>query len=96
MKNEIKYTLKLNLLTGYSPEDPGQQEHVACKGRRNQIHAWHYTQLHLLQGGTVLTSYLKLLPLWLMVFPGMMSRVLYPNEVACAVPEECKRICQSE
>ena len=53
-------------------------------------------EINFFQGGTVFTSYLKLLPLWLMIFPGMMSRVLYPNEVACAVPEECKRICQSE
>ena len=31
------------------------------------------------QGGTVFAGYLKLLPLFLMVLPGMISRVLFPG-----------------
>ncbi|KAL6051399.1 Sodium transporter, variant 2 [Balamuthia mandrillaris] len=31
--------------------------------------------------GTILAGYLKLLPLFLLVFPGMISRALYPDEV---------------
>ncbi|XP_018431401.1 PREDICTED: sodium/glucose cotransporter 2-like, partial [Nanorana parkeri] len=45
--------------------------------------------------GCVLCGYLKILPMFLMVMPGMISRVLYPDEVACVVPEECQRICSS-
>ncbi|XP_028320015.1 sodium/glucose cotransporter 2 isoform X3 [Gouania willdenowi] len=48
------------------------------------------------KGGCILCGYLKLLPMFLMVFPGMISRVLYPDEVGCVVPEECKRVCGTE
>ncbi|KAF7655061.1 hypothetical protein LDENG_00061220 [Lucifuga dentata] len=41
-------------------------------------------------------GYLKLLPMFLMVFPGMISRVLYPDEVGCVVPEVCKEVCGTE
>ncbi|XP_056408318.1 sodium/glucose cotransporter 2 [Hyla sarda] len=46
--------------------------------------------------GCVLCGYLKILPMFLMVMPGMISRVLYPDEVACVVPSECQRICGAE
>ena len=39
------------------------------------------------KGATILAGYLKLLPLFLMIFPGMAARILFPNEVACADPE---------
>ena len=45
------------------------------------------------QGGTLLAGYIKILPLFVMVMPGMISRVLYPDEIACAVPEECEKVC---
>ena len=48
------------------------------------------------KGGTIVASYLKLLPMWIMVFPGMASRVLHPNEVACARPETCEKVCNSK
>ncbi len=48
------------------------------------------------KGATVLTGYLKLLPLWIMIFPGMAARVLFPDEVACADPDECYDICGNE
>ncbi|XP_047228955.1 sodium/glucose cotransporter 1-like isoform X3 [Girardinichthys multiradiatus] len=47
------------------------------------------------KGGCILCAYLKLLPMFLMVFPGMISRILYPDEVACVVPDECQRHCGS-
>ena len=53
---------------------------------RNMSHA---------KGGCVLASYLKFLPLFLLVLPGMAARVLYRNEVACSDPEQCMRICGS-
>ncbi|CAN9511102.1 unnamed protein product [Ophioblennius macclurei] len=48
------------------------------------------------KAGCILCGYLKVLPMFLMVFPGMISRVLYPDEVGCVVPEECKMVCGTE
>ncbi|XP_068233060.1 sodium/mannose cotransporter SLC5A10-like isoform X2 [Palaemon carinicauda] len=45
------------------------------------------------KGGCVLAAYLKFLPLWLLVIPGMAARVLYPERVACATPDACRAIC---
>lgn len=45
------------------------------------------------KGGCILCGYLKLLPMFLMVFPGMISRILYPDEVACVDPTECEKYC---
>lgn len=43
----------------------------------------------------ILAGYLKLLPLFIMIFPGMAARVLFPDEVACADPDRCQEICGS-
>ncbi|XP_005804588.1 sodium/glucose cotransporter 2 [Xiphophorus maculatus] len=48
------------------------------------------------KAGCIVCGYLKLLPMFLMVFPGMISRILYPNEVGCVVPEICKEVCGTE
>ncbi|KAG5834084.1 hypothetical protein ANANG_G00257510 [Anguilla anguilla] len=45
------------------------------------------------KAGCILCGYLKLLPMFIMVFPGMISRILYTDVVACAIPEECKKYC---
>uniref|UniRef100_A0A8D3BEZ2 Sodium/glucose cotransporter 1 n=1 Tax=Scophthalmus maximus TaxID=52904 RepID=A0A8D3BEZ2_SCOMX len=45
------------------------------------------------KAGCILCGYLKLLPMFLMVFPGMISRILYPDEVACVEPELCEQYC---
>ncbi|NXX81100.1 SC5AB protein, partial [Urocolius indicus] len=45
------------------------------------------------KGGSLMTSYLKILPLFMMVMPGMVSRVLFPDLVACADAEVCQKIC---
>ncbi|XP_071537324.1 sodium/glucose cotransporter 4-like [Panulirus ornatus] len=47
------------------------------------------------KGATIFAGYVKLLPLFIMVIPGMVSRVLFPNEVGCVVPEECYKFCGS-
>ncbi|XP_012731830.2 sodium/glucose cotransporter 1 [Fundulus heteroclitus] len=47
------------------------------------------------KGGCILCAYLKLLPMFLMVFPGMISRILYPDVVACVDPAECEKYCGS-
>ncbi|XP_013787413.1 sodium/glucose cotransporter 4-like [Limulus polyphemus] len=48
------------------------------------------------KGGCILAGYLKILPLFLVVFPGMAARVLFPDEIGCSKPEVCKEICGSE
>ncbi|XP_070706097.1 sodium/glucose cotransporter 1 [Pempheris klunzingeri] len=45
------------------------------------------------KAGCVLCGYLKLLPMFLMVFPGMISRILYADVVACVDPAECEKHC---
>ncbi|XP_065501343.1 sodium/mannose cotransporter SLC5A10 [Caloenas nicobarica] len=45
------------------------------------------------KAGSILASYLKMLPLFIIIMPGMISRVLYPDAVGCVDPEECARVC---
>ncbi|XP_046576223.1 sodium/glucose cotransporter 4-like [Haliotis rubra] len=47
------------------------------------------------KGGSILAGYLKILPFWLFMVPGMVARILYPDEVACADPEVCKCVCEN-
>ena len=47
------------------------------------------------QGATILCGWIKVLPLFLIVIPGMISRVLYPDEIGCVDPEICQAICQN-
>ncbi|XP_076810532.1 sodium/mannose cotransporter SLC5A10-like isoform X1 [Clavelina lepadiformis] len=46
--------------------------------------------------GCVFAGFLKIIPMYMMVMTGMTSRILFPDEVACADPKECKRICGNE
>lgn len=48
------------------------------------------------QGGALVAGFLKILPIFMMVFPGMIARVLYPNEVACVDPDICMKVCGSK
>ncbi|MBN3303943.1 SC5AB protein, partial [Amia calva] len=45
------------------------------------------------KGGSLFASYLKVLPFFMMVLPGMISRILFPDEVACGDPEVCQEVC---
>ncbi|XP_077996273.1 sodium/glucose cotransporter 4-like [Glandiceps talaboti] len=47
------------------------------------------------KGGVIFAGYLKVLPMFLIVLPGMISRVLFTEEVACADPEICTAVCGS-
>ncbi|XP_065514135.1 sodium/glucose cotransporter 2-like [Caloenas nicobarica] len=47
------------------------------------------------RGGCVACGYLKVLPMFLMVLPGMAARVLFPEVVGCADPQRCLRACGS-
>jgi hypothetical protein len=48
------------------------------------------------KGGCIMASFLKILPLFIIIFPGMASRVLYTDTVACADPVACEKICGSQ
>ncbi|XP_053135607.1 sodium/glucose cotransporter 1 isoform X2 [Hemicordylus capensis] len=48
------------------------------------------------KAGCIMCGYMKLLPMFLMVMPGMISRILYTEEVACIVPSVCKEVCDTE
>ncbi|KAJ7312812.1 Sodium/glucose cotransporter 4 [Desmophyllum pertusum] len=56
-------------------------------GAKNNVHA---------KAGSILAGFLKILPLFIMVMPGMISRVLFPNSIACADPVSCKHYCDNE
>ncbi|XP_022109015.1 sodium/myo-inositol cotransporter 2-like isoform X2 [Acanthaster planci] len=45
------------------------------------------------QGGCILAGYLKILPMFLLVIPGMISRTLYANAVGCATAKQCLAAC---
>ncbi|XP_060598058.1 sodium/glucose cotransporter 4-like [Ruditapes philippinarum] len=45
------------------------------------------------KAGSLVAGYLKILPMYIMVMPGMISRILFPDEVACVDPEECTKYC---
>nr|XP_033772914.1 sodium/glucose cotransporter 4 isoform X1 [Geotrypetes seraphini] len=45
------------------------------------------------KGGSVLGGYLKILPVFFVVLPGMISRALFTDEVACVDPVICERVC---
>ncbi|XP_067939359.1 sodium/glucose cotransporter 4-like isoform X1 [Watersipora subatra] len=47
------------------------------------------------KAGTVFAGFLKILPLFTLVFPGMIARILYPDTVACADGDTCYAICGS-
>ncbi|XP_054995634.1 sodium/glucose cotransporter 4-like [Sorex araneus] len=45
------------------------------------------------KGGSILGGYLKMMPMFFIVMPGMISRALYPDEVGCVDPDICQRTC---
>ncbi|XP_033732589.1 sodium/glucose cotransporter 4-like [Pecten maximus] len=47
------------------------------------------------KAGTILCGFLKVLPLFLFVFPGMIARILFPDTVACSDAETCMEVCGS-
>ncbi|XP_072515283.1 sodium/glucose cotransporter 1 [Salminus brasiliensis] len=58
-----------------------------CLSAKNMSHV---------KAGCILCGYLKLLPMFLIVMPGMISRVLYTDEVACVVPSICQDVCDTD
>ncbi|RXG52773.1 Histone H4 [Armadillidium vulgare] len=48
------------------------------------------------KAGCILSSYLKIFPMFILILPGMAARVLFPDRIGCTDPEECKAICGNE
>jgi len=46
--------------------------------------------------GCVGAAFFKILPVFLMVLPGMISRTLWPDDIACKTAERCLEVCDSE
>ncbi|XP_066294109.1 sodium/myo-inositol cotransporter-like isoform X1 [Branchiostoma lanceolatum] len=47
------------------------------------------------RGATLMAGFIKILPMFMMVVPGMVSRILFPNQVACADPATCLEVCRN-
>uniref|UniRef100_UPI00398F216B sodium/myo-inositol cotransporter-like n=1 Tax=Pristiophorus japonicus TaxID=55135 RepID=UPI00398F216B len=47
------------------------------------------------KGATLMAGFLKLLPMFIIVIPGMISRVLFTDEIVCINPEHCMQVCGS-
>jgi len=48
------------------------------------------------QGGTLMAGLIKALPLYIMVMPGMISRILFTDELVCVPGDHCAAVCGSE
>lgn len=44
---------------------------------------------------TLMAGFLKILPMFVIVIPGMISRILFADEIACIGPEHCMSVCGS-
>ncbi|XP_036396138.1 sodium/myo-inositol cotransporter-like [Megalops cyprinoides] len=47
------------------------------------------------KGSTLMAGFLKILPMFIIVIPGMISRILFPEELICISPEHCMEVCGS-
>ena len=45
--------------------------------------------------GCVIAGLIKITPMFLIVMPGMISRILFTDEVACVTADKCKAVCDS-
>lgn len=48
------------------------------------------------KAGCIFAGYLKLLPLFIIIMPGMIARILFNEEIGCSDPDLCKSYCGSE
>lgn len=44
--------------------------------------------------GCILAGYLKVLPMLLILMPGMAARILFPDLIGCVEPEVCNNFCK--
>ncbi|XP_061571458.1 sodium/myo-inositol cotransporter-like [Cololabis saira] len=45
------------------------------------------------KGSTIMAGFLKILPMFIIVIPGMISRIFFADELACISPEHCMDVC---
>ncbi|MEQ2233579.1 Sodium/myo-inositol cotransporter [Ilyodon furcidens] len=45
---------------------------------------------------TLIAGFLKILPMFMIVIPGMISRIMFADEIACIGPEHCMAVCGSQ
>ncbi|XP_047227211.1 sodium/myo-inositol cotransporter [Girardinichthys multiradiatus] len=45
---------------------------------------------------TLIAGFLKILPMFMIVIPGMISRIMFTDEIACIGPEHCMAVCGSQ
>ncbi|XP_071374187.1 sodium/myo-inositol cotransporter [Centroberyx affinis] len=48
------------------------------------------------KGSTLMAGLLKILPMFIIIIPGMISRILFTDEIACIGPEHCLAVCGSQ
>lgn len=48
------------------------------------------------KGSTLMAGFLKILPMFLIVIPGMISRIMFADEISCIGPEHCMAVCGSQ
>ena len=70
-----------------SPGFPWQVIVQRCLSAKNMSHV---------KAGCVMCGYLKLLPMFLMVMPGMISRILYTGDTFCWTQRSLSLISDSE
>uniref|UniRef100_A0A8C9YUS4 Solute carrier family 5 member 3 n=1 Tax=Sander lucioperca TaxID=283035 RepID=A0A8C9YUS4_SANLU len=47
------------------------------------------------KGSTIMAGFLKILPMFIIVIPGMISRIFFADQLACISPEHCMEVCRS-
>lgn len=48
------------------------------------------------KGSTLMAGMLKILPMFIIVIPGMISRIMFPDELVCIGPEHCMAVCGNQ
>ncbi|KAK2850290.1 hypothetical protein Q7C36_009073 [Tachysurus vachellii] len=48
------------------------------------------------KGSTLMAGILKILPMFIIVIPGMISRIMFVDELACIGPEHCMAVCHNQ
>ena len=89
------YTLYINILLRSNLNISPASIWYWCADQIMVQKALSAKSLNHAQGATILCGWIKVLPLFLIVIPGMISRVLYPDEIGCVDPEICQAICQN-
>ncbi|KAF7643472.1 hypothetical protein LDENG_00238780 [Lucifuga dentata] len=54
---------------------------------KNSVHA---------KAAIIMAGFLKILPMFIIVMPGMISRIFFADDLACVGPQHCAAVCGSE